>query len=101
MSGDKMKLYAHQVLNIADKMEKENQNLTAELERSQKIMDGLKDIWRGEAADATVDSYNSFYKKYADQYQQDVDSYVQFLRKNVAEGYFQVEKQNKGLAAQF
>lgn len=86
---------------IANEVEKANNDLKELLTTSQQTMNNLSNTWEGEASRATLESYDSFAKKYFDNYYDIIDSYVKFLRSNVEQGYTETETSNTGLADAF
>lgn len=101
MAGNNIKVNTDQVGQIASKIEKLNGQLAEELQNGKNAIDSLKNIWTGEAADATVASFSEFASKYFKTYDDIIKQYVSFLRKNVEQGYFDVETANITLADNF
>jgi len=92
---------ANEVLAIAQRIESDNQQLRDLLDSSKSTLNNLSNIWQGGAAQATLDSYNGFASQFFQQYQEMLQSYVTFLRRNVADGYTQTEQANTQLADAF
>lgn len=61
-------------------------------------IDQLANVWEGEATQATISSFDEFAAKYFQNYEDIITQYVQFLRTNIEQGYFDTETQNIGLA---
>jgi uncharacterized protein YukE len=61
----------------------------------------LQSEWQGEASEETRTAFNTFAQKYFQNYYEILDSYVKFLRTNVAQGYFETETANTTLADAF
>lgn len=101
MAGNSIRVDTDQVAQIASNLEKLNKDLTQQLNDSKKVIDNLKNIWTGEAADATVNAFDSFAANYFQNYEDIITQYVQFLRTNVEQGYFETETANVGLADAF
>ena len=99
--SDLIKIDTSQVLAIADRFEGLNNNLQEKLTESQKTVTSLDSVWSGEAANATIEAFNSFATEYFQSYKDLIEQYVQFLRRNVAEGYDSVETTNTTLADSF
>lgn len=97
MAGNSIRISTDQVTQIAQTIENLNNKLTDELNNSQNVVQQLSTIWQGEAAQTTIDSYNAFAEKYFQNYADVIKQYVTFLRKNVAQGYFETERGNTGL----
>jgi len=96
-----MKVDTEQVAQIATTIEGLNKRLSETLENTKAAMNNLKSSWEGGAATETITAFNGFAQKYFQDYHEKIDNYVKFLRKNVAEGYFEVEKENTRLADVF
>lgn len=101
MAGNSIKVSTDQVTQIADHLEQLNKKLTEQLMTSKATIDGLKNIWQGEAAQATVSAFNEFAEAFFENYEKTIEQYVRFLRDNIAQGYFDTEVQNIGLADAF
>jgi len=101
MAGNSIKVNTDQVAQIASNLEHLNERLRDELNDSKATIDQLKNIWEGEAAQATISSYDEFAAKYFQNYEDIIKQYVSFLRTNVEQGYFDTETQNIGLADAF
>ncbi|OCA87675.1 hypothetical protein A8F94_07415 [Bacillus sp. FJAT-27225] len=96
-----IKVNTAQVADIANTIERLNTQLADELKTSQSTVKNLTNTWEGEAAQATVSSYDQFAAKFFQQYYDILDSYVKFLRMNVDQGYFETETANTNLADAF
>ena len=101
MAGNSIRVNTDQVAQIATNLENLNKKLTDELNNSKATMDQLSNIWEGEAAQATISSFDEFAAKYFQNYEDVITQYVQFLRTNIDQGYFDTETQNIGLADAF
>lgn len=101
MAGNSIRINTDQVNQIASNLERLNTRLTEELKNSKATIDQLANIWEGEAAQATISSFDEFAAKYFQKYENIITQYVRFLRDNVAQGYFDTETQNIGLADAF
>lgn len=101
MAGNSITINTDQVEQIASNIEKLNNRLREELENSKAAIDNLSNVWESEAAEATISSFDEFAAKYFQNYEDIIAQYVQFLRTNVAQGYFDTETQNIGLADAF
>lgn len=101
MAGDNSRVNTDQVGQIADSLEALNQRLTEELTSSKATIDQLSNVWEGEAAQATISSFDEFAAKYFQNYEDIITQYVQFLRTNVENGYFETESANINLADAF
>lgn len=97
MAGE-IKVSTDQVNQIAGTVEKLNIKLKEQLEECQKTIQNLSTYFEGEAATATISSFDEFAAKYFQDYYDVIDQYVKFLRTNVAEGYFETEVHNETLA---
>jgi len=64
-------------------------------------VDALSSMWTGRASDETRASYDSFANKFFQQYQDVLQQYVTFLRRNVAEQYQETENVNVSIADAF
>lgn len=100
MAGNSIKISTDQVLQIAGNIENLNKRLTEELNNSKVTVNQLANIWEGEAAQATISSFDEFSSKYFQNYEDIITQYVKFLR-SVAQGYEDTEAQNIGLADAF
>lgn len=101
MAGNSVRVNTDQVAQIATNLENLNKRLTEELTNSKTTVDQLANVWEGEAAQATISSFDEFAAKYFQNYEDIITQYVQFLRTNVEQGYFDTETQNIGLADAF
>lgn len=101
MAGNFVRVNTDQVGQIASNLEKLNKRLREELERSKSIVNDLKNVWSGEAANETISSFNEFANKYFQTYEDILQNYVNFLRTNVEQGYFDTEVANISLADAF
>ena len=101
MAGNSIKISTDQVLQIASNIENLNKKLSEELASSKATVDQLANIWEGEAAQATISSFDEFASKYFQNYEEIITQYVKFLRDTVAQGYVDTETQNISLADAF
>lgn len=101
MAGNSIRVNTDQVAQIASNIEGLNKRLTEELTNSKTTIDQLANVWEGEAAQATISSFDEFAAKYFQNYEDIITQYVQFLRTNIEQGYFDTETQNIGLADAF
>lgn len=101
MAGNSIRVNTDQVAQIATNLENLNKRLTEELISSKNTIDSLASIWEGEAAQATISSFDEFANKYFQNYEDIIAQYVSFLRTNVEQGYFETETANIGLADAF
>ena len=101
MAGNSIRVNTDQVEQIAAELESLNTKLKETLEESKATIVGLESQWEGEAAQETMKAYNEFAAKYFQSYEDIIKEYVLFLRRNVAEGYFETETTNIGLADAF
>lgn len=101
MAGNSTRVNTDQVAQIASNIESLNKKLTEELTTSKATIDQLANVWEGEASQATISAFDEFAAKYFQNYEDIITQYVQFLRINVEQGYFDTETQNIGLADAF
>ncbi len=101
MAGNSIRVNTDQVAQIATNIENLNKRLTEELTNSKATIDQLANVWEGEAAQATISSFDEFAAKFFQNYEDVITQYVQFLRTNIEQGYFDTETQNIGLADAF
>lgn len=101
MAGNSIRINTEQVNSIATDLENLNVQLEETLNNSKTTIDNLQNVWSGEAAQATISSYDEFAGKYFQNYKDIIQQYVTFLRQNVAAGYFETESANIGLADAF
>ena len=101
MAGNNVRVNTDQVSQIASNLERLNKRLTEELTNSKATVDALASIWEGEAAQTTIQAFDDFAAKYFQNYEDTITQYVQFLRTNVEQGYFETETANTGLADAF
>lgn len=97
MAGQ-IKVNTDQVAQIANTIEGLNKKLDEQLKNSQATIKSLSNTWEGEAAQATVSSFDAFASKYFQNYYDIIDNYVKFLKTNVDAGYFETETGNTQLA---
>lgn len=101
MAGNSIKVNTDQVGQIASNLESLNKRLTEELNNGKQAIDNLKNIWEGEASQATIQSFDGFAARYFQTYEDIIQQYVKFLRTNIEQGYFDTETANVGLAEAF
>ena len=94
-------LSTEEVLDIAKKIETDNEKLLDLLNESKKHLDYLSSYWSGEASAETLASYDSFANKFFQQYHDILAEYVNFLRINVADDYDTTERADIKLADAF
>ena len=90
-----------EVAQIALSLESLNKKLGIELEDSQLTVKGLASTWQGKASEATISAFDTFSAKYFETYKNMIDRYVKFLRKNVDNGYFEIEREITDLSTNF
>ncbi len=100
MAGQ-IRVNTDQVAQIATTIENLNTQLKDVLTKSKTTIDNLANTWEGEASQNTIANYDGFAKKYFDNYEQIIASYVKFLRTNVDSGYFETETTNVTLSEAF
>ena len=86
---------------IANNLEKTNQDLYNTLMDSKKTINNLGNIWKGQAAQDTITAYDAFAAKYFKAYEKIIQQYVTFLRSNVDSGYEATENTNINLSKNF
>ena len=101
MAGNNVTVNTDQVSQIASNLERLNGELSQQLKESKSTIDSLANIWEGEAAQTTIQSFDQFAAKYFQSYEDVIKQYVTFLRTNVEQGYFETEVQNINLADAF
>ena len=101
MAGNSIRVNTDQVAQIATNIENLNKRLSEELTNSKATVDQLANIWEGEASQNTIAAFDEFAAKYFQNYEDIITQYVQFLRTNIEQGYFDTETQNIGLADAF
>ena len=101
MAGNSIRVNTDQVAQIATNIENLNKRLSEELENSKHTIDSLASVWEGEAAQATINSFDEFAAKYFQNYENILQQYVTFLRRNVDAGYFETETANINLSDAF
>lgn len=101
MAGNSITINTEQVEQIANSIERLNTRLREQLDNCKATIDNLENIWEGDASRETIASFGEFSDKYFQNYQDIITQYVQFLRTNVAQGYFDTETQNISLADAF
>lgn len=101
MAGNNIRVSTDKVAQIASELENLNKQLSSELQQSKQSVDHLRNVWQGEAADTTIQNFDSFAAKYFNQYEDVINQYVKFLRNNVESGYTIIENQNVRLGQQF
>ena len=99
--ADLIKIDTAQVAEIANTLAGLNNDLQTNLKEAQAAITNLENVWQGEAATATIDAINTFAADYFQNYYDLINQYVEFLKKNVAEGYEETEITNTTLADSF
>ena len=88
MAGNSIRISTDQVLGIASELDSLNKRLTAELEKSRATVNHLSNIWDGEAARATISSYNDFASKFFQQYEDIINEYDNLIVvKSISKSY--------------
>ena len=64
MAGNSIRVNTDQVAQIASNLEGLNKKLTEELTNSKATVDQLANIWEGEAAQATISSFDDNFSKF-------------------------------------
>lgn len=90
--ANNMKIDTGAIQSAASTIKSQNDQLLATLQQSQATVDSLRGVWQGAAAEATVSAYDSFAKKYFEQYHEMLDQYVGFLNNSAGEGYSTTEQ---------
>lgn len=96
--SESLKFSPEVVEQVATTIESLNTQLTQKLEESRVAVHRLTQTWQGEAATATQVAFDSFAKKYFENYSHIIRDYVLFLKENVHAGYAEVEIANIELA---
>lgn len=78
MAENSIRVNTDQVAQIASNIEGLNKRLTEELTNSKATIDQLANVWEGEAAQATISSFDEFAAKYFQNYEDIITQYVQF-----------------------
>lgn len=86
------------IISAADTISNINNQLTNTLESSRTTVEGLRNVWSGQAADATIQAYRAFETKYSQQYREMLNEYSKFLKDIAAEGYIATENRGTSLA---
>lgn len=98
MAGNSIRVNTDQVAQAAASIDALNKQLAQALAESKSTVEALSSVWSGEAAAATIAAYNDFAGRYFRRYEDIINQYVQFLRLNVEQGYFETETQNVKLS---
>ena len=101
MAGNSIKVSTQQVADIANRIEKLNKDLAQNLRDSKSAVDNLSNVWQGQASSETIAAFDSFAAKYFQSYEDTIQQYVNFLRKNVETGYTDTENANVKLSQAF
>lgn len=101
MAGNSIRVSTGEVNQIAQTMDNLNKRLSEELREGQATVNALANVWEGEAAQMTIDAFDSFAQEYFQKYEDIINQYVQFLRSNIDVGYTEIETQNQKLADAF
>ena len=101
MASGTIRINTEEVRAIAGEIERINGQLREQLELGKKQINSLGNTWTGKAAEDTRASFDSFSGKYFQTYEDIIQQYVTFLRRNVAEGYDQTESANVSLSEAF
>jgi WXG100 family type VII secretion target len=101
MASTGITIDSNEVMSIAGRIESDNNSLRDLLNDSKSTVDSLASLWTGKASEDTRAAYDSFANKFFQQYQDTLNEYVAFLRRNVAELYTETEGTNVQLADAF
>lgn len=101
MAGTHIRIDTGRVEEIAGNMETLNTKLEETLEETRATVNELASSWQGEAADTTINAFNTFANNYFQSYKDVISQYVSFLRAQVAQGWEQMEVQNVSLGDSF
>ena len=86
------------VFQTANTVSSINTELEQVLTDSNKAVHELEGSWTGEASQATISAFNSFFTKYQSEYKDMLDKYVDFLNQQVGEGYIEANTSAKNKA---
>ena len=101
MAGDSIFVNVEQVESVASNINSINNDLDNELQACKRAFDSLSGVWTGPSAESSRTNFDEFITKYSEQYKEALDRYIEFLRKQVAEGYSDTEQTNENLAEAF
>lgn len=93
-----MRIDTSVILNIAASIDHLNNELLDTLEQSRATVVGLGSVWTGQAAEATINAYTTFERKYSQHYQAKLEEYSRFLRQSAAKRYSDVDEDGKRMA---
>ena len=85
--SDFIRVDTGRVAEIANKLDSLNEELQTNLKGVQTTITNLESSWTGNAANSTREAINEFANDYFQNYHDLINQYVEFLRKNVVQGY--------------
>ena len=89
--ANKITIDPNEVLSIAGNIANLNDQLEETLKATQKRVQSLAGGWSGQAANATIESFNQFANKDYDSYHELLDQYVKFLQTRVSQLYPEID----------
>lgn len=96
-----LKMNTQAVVSAANKIKSYNDKMRKEFPDVDKSVNKLRGTWDSPAADTAFTKFNEIKANYNNVRYDVLDNYVNFMLKQVGEGYTQTEKVNVSLADQF
>lgn len=98
MSGNNERISADQVLAIANELDIYNKRLNEITLDGKGFFVALLNHWTGEASQKSFENFSNFADRYKDLHEKTLNSYIDFLKVNVSQGYEETESININLA---
>lgn len=96
-----LKVNTDAVVSTANKIRSCNNSMRNNFSSVQTAITKLDGSWDGSAASMAINKFNQIRVEFCDSRYNVMDNYVNFLLRQVGQGYEQTETTNKSLAAQF
>ena len=98
MSGNTERISTDQVLAIANELDTYNKRLNEITSEGKGFFEALSTHWTGEASQKSFENFSNFADRYKDLHEKTLNSYIDFLKVNVSQGYEETESDNINLA---
>lgn len=98
MSGNNERISTDQVLAIANELDTYNKRLNELTSEGKGFFEALSSRWTGEASQKSFDNFSNFANRYKELHEKTLNSYIEFLKVNVSQGYEETESDNINLA---
>lgn len=98
MPGNNERISTDQVLAIANELDTYNKRLNELTSDGKGFFEALTTHWTGEASQKSFENFSNFANRYKELHEKTLNSYIEFLKVNVSQGYEETESDNINLA---